>query len=153
MAFIAACCFVSCSDSPDELSANKAEKLVKKEMKRLNQLEQGITIKTGYFECNDADVRYKYRQLAANDLITYKCDKVEKPERVRKSRIVRRNYGWYSYNDTEYYWVNEMQTTYFVTIALTEKGQKLVMEEKEVEPDEDQKELLLPQQMKSPLTP
>ena len=80
MAFIATSCFVSCSDSPDELSASKAEKLVKKEMKRLNQLVQGYTVTTGYYECNDADIRYKYRQLAANDLITYKCDKVEKPE-------------------------------------------------------------------------
>jgi len=141
LAFIATLTFVSCSDSPDALSPSRAEKLFKKEMKRLDKLNIRQTIQTGYFECNSDLERTKYRKLAANELVTYKCDRVMKPDRVRKYRIVRRSYGWSTYNSKEYYWDDVLVPTYFVTIALTEKGQKLVYKEKEIEKTDDEKDL------------
>lgn len=129
-----------CKDQ--SLSASKAKSLVKKEMARMHIDNVVTSISTGYYECNDDDARYTLRQLAANDVITYKCDRIQKMERVRKSRRVQRGY-FLTYYDTEYYYVNEPVTTYFVTVALTEKGQKLVVEKQEVEPTADRKELRL----------
>ena len=137
---MAAMCFVSCSDSPDSLSASTAKKLFKEEAKRLNQLDTYASVQIGYFECNDNDVRYKYRQLAANEIITYNVKKVMKPERVKKFHL-RQSYWGGTYK--EYYWATEDVPVYFVTTALTEKGQKLVYEEKEQEPSDDEKELRL----------
>ena len=136
---LAAGCFVSCSDGPDSLSASTAKKLIKKELKRINQLESYSKVQIGYFECNDNDIRYKYRQLAANEIITYQVKKVMKQERVKKTRIKKGYWGNYKEN----YWTNEFVPVYFVTTALTEKGKKLVYEEKEIEPSEDEKELRL----------
>lgn len=133
-------CFASCSDSRESISDSTAKKLFKKEMKRLNKMEQTFSIQTGYYECNDNDTRYKLRQLAANDIITYKCDIVKKQERVQKTRRVQAGY-FYRYWTTESYYVNEEIDTYFVTVALTEKGQKLVSEEKEIEPSDDEKDM------------
>lgn len=144
MTLVAMLCMVSCSESNDSLSDSTAKSLVKKELQRLNKLEGCFAIQAGFYECNDNDQRYLYRQLAANELITYKCDKVKKVERKQKTRrITRRGYWGFTYTDTERYWVNEDVTTYFVTIELTEKGKKLVMEEKEIQPTDDEKELKL----------
>lgn len=136
---LAAGCFVSCGDSPDSLSPSTAKKLIKKELKRINQLDSYSKVQIGYFECNDNDLRYKYRQLAANEIITYQVKKVMKQERVKKTRIKKGYWGNYKEN----YWTNEFVPVYFVTTALTEKGKKLVYEEKEIEPSEDEKELRL----------
>lgn len=138
---------VSCSESSDTLSESTVKSLVKKELTRQNRMEGTAYVQVGYFECNDAQQRYQLRQLAANDLITYKCDPIKKKERVQKTRQVKR-YGFfgYSYTDTERYWVDEDVTTYFVTIALTEKGQKLVVADKEMEPSDDAKDLKLDQE-------
>lgn len=121
VAFVAALCMISCDEGSESLSASTAKKVLKKELVRLNELEKSLGVQIGYFECNDNDARYQLRQLAANDLITYKCEKVQK---VIKG-----------------YWRNDTTNTYFVTTALTEKGQMLVAEEKEVEPTEDEAEL------------
>ena len=121
-AFVAALCMVSCSESSETLSASTAKKAFKKEVERVHEFEKAVEIPIGYFECNDNDARYKLRQLAANELITYKCEKVQK--------VIERRY-----------WKNDTIDTYFVTTALTEKGQKLVAEEKEIEPTEDDAEL------------
>jgi hypothetical protein len=121
VAFVAALCMISCDEGSESLSASTAKKVLKKEITRLNETEKAMAVQVGYFECNDNDVRYQLRQLAANELITYKCEKVEK---VIKG-----------------YWRNDTIETYFVTTALTEKGQKLVAEEKEVEPTEDETEV------------
>ena len=86
MALAAILCMVSCSESYDSLSDSTAWSLVKKELQRLNRLEGCFAIQTGFYECNDNDQRYLYRQLAANELITYKCDKVKKTERRQKTR-------------------------------------------------------------------
>lgn len=122
VAFVAALCMISCDEGSETLSASTAKKILKKEAARVHEFEKAIEIPIGYFECNDNDARYKLRQLAANELITYKCEKVKKVIEHR-------------------YWNNDTIDTYFVTTTLTEKGQKLVAEEKEIEPTEDDAEL------------
>lgn len=136
---LAAGCFVSCSDSPDSLSASTAKKLFKNEVKRKKQLDNYTAIQIGYFECNDNDVRYKYRQLAATGLITYQCKKVTKQENVKKTRIKKGYWGNYK----ESYWEKEDVTVYFITTELTDKGKKLVYEEPEIKPTADEEELRL----------
>ena len=142
LALAAMFCLVSCTESSESLSASTAKSLVEEELQRLNKTEGVCSVATGYFECNDDHQRYIYRQLEANGLIAYKCDKIIRVERVQKTRRVTRSYWGYSYYDTESYWVNENVTTYFVTISLTEEGKKLVMEEKEIEPTNDEKDLM-----------
>ena len=126
----------SCDD--ETLSASKAKSLLKKEISRLNQEKAGIEITTGYYECNDDEARYKLRQLVANQLIDYKCERVMKPETVKKTRRVRDGWG-FTYNKT--YYETDIVPTYFVTVALTEKGKKLLWEEKEVKPTKDEEEM------------
>ena len=128
-----------CNDHP--LKGDRAKRLVKKEMARNYENEQSTTLTVGYYECNDADARYRLRQLAANELITYSCDRVKKNETVRKSRRVQKVIYGYSYYDTQYYYDTEEVTTYFVNVALTEKGKKLVVEDREVQPTPEEKEL------------
>ena len=72
MAFTAIIAFTSCSDSNDSLSSSTAKSLVKDELKRQHELVGAFSIRVGYFECNDDVTRYQYKQLAANELITYK---------------------------------------------------------------------------------
>ncbi len=140
LAVISAMCFVSCGGGADDFSKSTAKKLFKKEAVRLHQLEGNATVTTGYYECNDGEIRYKLRQLAANDIVTYSCEIVKKMQRVKKTRRVQAGY-YYRYWTTESYWTNEEVNTYFVKVALTENGNKLVIEEKEIEPNEDTKEL------------
>lgn len=133
----------SCTSYEPKLPASKAKSLLKKELARVNASGYA-SIPIGYFECNDDETRYALRQLAACELITYSCERVQKPERVKKTRRVKRMSYWSSYYDTETYWVNDTVTAYFVTTALTEKGQKLVVDSiPEVEPTDDIKDLRL----------
>ncbi len=144
VAIIATLSLMSCSESSDSLSGSTAKSLVKKELQRLEKLQVAEEIPVGYFECNDNSRRFRYRQLAANELITYKCEKVKKMERVQKTRYVtRRGFFNYTYREKQRYYVDEEVTTYFVTIALTEKGEKLVYEAPEVKPSDDEKEMKL----------
>lgn len=136
-------CLTSCCNNEPTLSASKAKSLAQNEMARLNSNVGIANVPIGYFECNDPDTRYALRQLAACEMITYSCERVQKPDRVRKARRVQRGY-YYTYYDTEYYWVNDTVTTYFVTTALTEKGQKLLADtDFEIKPTDDEKELKL----------
>ena len=138
---MATMCFISCSESSDSLSPSTAKKLFKDELKRRNQLDVYSSVQIGYFECNENDIRFKLRQLAANDLITYQCKQVPKKERIKKTRMVTKN-SWYgTYQTKQTYWEDEDVTKYFVKTALTEKGQKLVYEEKDVKPSADEEEL------------
>ena len=143
VAVAAMVCMTSCCNHDNGLKASKAKSIVKKEMVRKHLDQVTTSIKVGYYECNDAAARYELRQLAANELLTYKCDIVMKPERVQKSRRVQRYVWGYSYYDTEYYYVNDTVPTYFVTVDLTDKGKKLVVEEQEIKPTADEKELKL----------
>ena len=133
--------FASCCKENPTLSASKAKSLFKKEMARMHFDEGYATLQVGYYECNDHDTRYVLRQLAANEVITYQCERVKKPARVKKSRRVQRGY-YYTYYETEYYWVSDTIDTYFVTVALTEKGKALqVAELPKPEPSRDEKDL------------
>jgi len=146
LVLVTALCLVACSDSPDSLGKSTAKKIFKKEMTRLHKLDGSAVIQTGYYECNDDDARYKLRQLAANEIVTYKCDVVKKKERVKKTRRVQAGY-WYRYWTTESYYVTEEVDRYFVTVALTDKGRALIYEEPEIEPDEDAKDMNLDEEL------
>lgn len=123
VAAVAVLCLVSCGCKTNTLKASKAKSLINKEMCRVHEDQVTQIVPIGYFECNDNSVRFTLRKLAANELITYSCEPIQK---------VRRYWG-------------RMDTTtvYFVTTALTEKGQKLVAGELEEEPTADIKELQL----------
>lgn len=123
------------------LKGDRAKRLVKKEMARTFENEQSTTLAVGYYECNDDDARYKLRQLAANELVTYSCDRVQRTQNVRKSRRVQKVIYGYSYYDTQYYYDTEEVTTYFVNVALTEKGKKLLFEQLDAVPTPEEKEL------------
>ena len=135
----------SCSGgNSQELSASTAKSLLQKEMKRMHADQDYAKVAVGYYECNDDAVRLKLRKLAASEMVTYSCERIQKPERVKKTRRVQRQGYFYSYYDTESYWVNDTVTTYFVTVALTEKGQKLVVDSiPDAEPTDDVKEMKL----------
>lgn len=141
MVFVLASC--GGSDNP-KLKASKAKSIVNKELKRVHGDVNTATLTTGYYECNDDAARYKLRQLAANEVITYSCDRVQKVEKGRHARRVQRNYWGYTYYDTEYYYGNDTTTTYFVTVALTDKGRKMVIDSiPEPEPTADMKDMNL----------
>lgn len=117
----------SCGGGTDTISKSKAKRILNKEMTRTHQDMFYGKLPVGFFECNDNDVRYQLRQLAANDIITYNCTKVMKTERVRHSRQVQQGF-FYTYYTTEYYYTNEKVPTYFVEVALTDKGRKIVVD-------------------------
>ena len=142
MAFTAIIAFTSCSDSNDSLSSSTAKSLVKDELKRQHELVGAFSIRVGYFECNDDVTRYQYKQLAANELITYKCDIVKKKVRVQKERkLTDTNWWGEKYEYTDYYWTDEEVKTYFMTVTLTEKGKKLIYVEEPAELSDDEKDL------------
>lgn len=126
VAVVTLLCVTSCCRNEQTLPPSKAKALAQKEMVRLNANLSYAEVPIGYFECNDADMRYFLRQLAACEMITYSCERIQKPDRVKKTRRVQRYFYYYSYYDTETYWVNDTVTTYFVTTALTEKGEQLL---------------------------
>lgn len=133
----------SCGSDGDSLSASEAKEVINKEIDRLHCNQRYEKIVTGYFECNDDSERFFYRKLAANDVITYKCDKIKRIERIRKSRQVLRGY-YFTYYDTEYYYVNDTVDTYFVTIALTEKGKAYMIDSlPEPNPTDDEEEVMM----------
>lgn len=128
-----------CHHGKEELSASKAKSMVKKEMKRLGTDEGTVGLRIGYFECNDNDTRYAYRQLAAAGVVSYKCDIVKKPTRVKKYRYVSYGYG-YSYREP--YYADTLVDAYFITVALTDKGANFVADtNKKIEPCKDIAEL------------
>jgi len=99
-------CVTSCCKSYPTLPASKAKTLAQKEMARTHANKGYVSMSIGYYECNNADTRYALRQLAACEMITYSCQRV--PKYIRR------------------YWGTDTVTTYFVTTALTEKGEKLL---------------------------
>lgn len=136
LVFATSCC------KDDTLTARKAKKLAQKELARTHSDTYYYPLTVGYYECNDNDTRYKLRQLAANEVITYSCERVKQTIQVRKSRRVLRSYYYYSYYDTEYYYDYDTIDTYFVTVDLTEKGKKLAIDSLP-EPDKTKDELEL----------
>ncbi|MBR6048995.1 MAG: hypothetical protein IKP83_02405 [Bacteroidales bacterium] len=123
VAAVAVLCLASCGCKDHTLKASKAQSLINKEMCRVHVDQVTTNVPVGYFECNDNSVRFTLRKLAANELITYSCEPVQKVRRT-----------WRGMDTT---------TVYFVTTALTEKGQKLVAEKLEEEPTADIKDLQL----------
>jgi len=98
--------FSACNNGKPSLSASKAKSLANDVITTLLPGGQAYTdLKIGYFECNDFDKREMYRILAEQGMVKFKCDTIERASRS---------------------WQSE---TYFVTVELTEKGQKYTVEE------------------------
>lgn len=146
--FISTCVLSSCGDSGDTFSASKAKKIVSKEYERQQLDDKYATITTGYFECNDEYIRYIYRQLAANDVITYNCEKIKKVERVRKQRQVIKGL-FFRYYDTEYYYVTDTTTAYFISVELTEKGRQFAVDSIPQPKPKDDEDLMINRELDS----
>ncbi len=118
-AAVVACGFglSSCCSDNGELTKgdveNEIERITAGELEHM----QYAGFKIGYYEENDADARYKLRQLASLGLITYQAEDIV--ETVEKK-------DWYGrvdgYNKNNHI---------FVTVALTEDGQKYVVNAEE----------------------
>ncbi len=101
-----------CSDNGELTKGDVEDEIEKVAAGELDHM-QYIGLKTGYYEENDADARYKLRQLASLGLITYQAeDIVETTEKK----------DWYGrvtgHNKNHHV---------FVKVALTEDGQKYVV--------------------------
>lgn len=99
----------ACSNS-DDLTAGKAKELLNDKIEELGENKFVMNFKTGYFELNNNASRYRLRQLAANELITYSVQQV-------KDTLIEKS--WYST-------YQKPIVAYFVSVELTKKGQKLI---------------------------
>ncbi len=136
----------SCGDmGGNTLSTGKATRLLQKELTRTGADMLNYSLQLGYFECNNDETRYAYRCLAANELITYNCDVVKKTGTTTRYR----NVTYWGYTYREPYYVDTLIDTYFITVELTEKGQKLLADTNfTVEPSDDIKDLNLDKKTK-----
>jgi len=111
--------FASCNDSKKTENATITEDQVKQTVEQLADFQKGnhyCTIQTGYFELNDADERTKYRQLAANGVITYSAEiindvdsiTIKKGKETKKRAVLKGQHV-------------------FVKVDLTPEGQALVV--------------------------
>lgn len=126
----------SCTmNSKDNLSSKQVVKLVNQQFKKEAIVNHYHVLTTGYYEEEDDNARYALRQLAANDIITYKCELIPCKKRESYRERYVKGYNWwtgsseYGYR-TAYRMVDKM--AYFVTVELTKKGQSLVVEEAEL---------------------
>lgn len=115
----AICMCASCGDNKT-FSEGNAEDAIE-EMNMFQDSANVVQLQTGFYELNDAEVRYKLRQLAANEMITYKAEQI--------NEVIPAGY-WSP---------AKLVTHVFVTVGLTEKGQKYVVTEPVK--DKDAKEL------------
>lgn len=140
------CCFSSCTQSPDTISERQILKAVNTYLS-----EEGIDkycedLYIGKYECDDPEMRLKLRALDAAGILKYNVQRYawwEKGQKkVRESYQVNRNYGWWSYPETEYRTVSRTAYTfedhYIVDIKLTHSSKSLLMEEEDdIDVDED----------------
>lgn len=104
----------ACSGDDSVLSESSAKKAIGNEPAFAKDFATK-TFATGYYEIEE-DYANKLAQLAAAGMITYNVDTFTK-------QVMKRNYGFWGSN---YYMVEE--THYFATVALTEEGNKYVVE-------------------------
>ena len=136
--FAAVSVLTSCTfHSPDEISSRD----ITKEYNRVieEQVANMVTVPVmiGKYECNDDGERYALRELEAAGLITYDVERLAWWEKAFKSvkhtYTAYESYGWYSYPVEKSYWDKkesyDFEDHYIVTVALTDKGKKLVVEE------------------------
>lgn len=99
----------SCNNSDNSYIKIKDVKSAVEKLDALQDSANVVSLKVGYYEENDADDRFKLRQLAANEMITYKAEQINE------------------YTNT--WWGPRVNEHVFVTVALTEKGNKYVVTE------------------------
>ncbi|MBR5333081.1 MAG: hypothetical protein IKV32_07290 [Muribaculaceae bacterium] len=133
MSVLSSCTF----HNPDEISCRD----IVKEYNRVieEQVSNMVTVPVmiGKYECNDEGERYALRQLEAAGLITYDVERLAWWEKafknVKHTYTAYEYYGWYSYPVEKTYWDKkesyDFEDHYIVTVALTDKGKKLVIEE------------------------
>ena len=144
------------SHNPDEISSKEIVKEFNNKLKETAADIKTISIKVGTYECNDNSERELLRKLQAAELITYDVVRYawwEKEVKNSKKSYTSYEtyYGWYySYRSpvTKSKWVKSVnynfEDHYIVTVALTEKGQKIVDEttpEPVVDKDMEQPEI------------
>lgn len=99
----------SCGGNDGEFTKSAAEDALE-EMDAFKENALAVKFETGYYEMNDADNRLKLLKLAANEVITYKAEQIN--EYIPATR-------WRSARVKEHV---------FVTVQLTDKGEKYVIE-------------------------
>ncbi len=138
--------------SPDRISGNDILKQFNEYLKT-NAMEQAyVPIPVGTFEYNDDSHRYELRQLEAAGIITYDVERYawweKSRQSTRQSYRVEKYFWGYSYYDTEYRTVKrdkyDFMDHYIVNIALTPKGNKLVLSELPVATDMEDEDLKSP---------
>lgn len=107
----------SCCGNNGKFTMSAAEDAIE-ELEVFKENAHTVKIETGYYELNDADARLKLLKLAANEMITYKAEQIN--EYIPATR-------WRSARVKEHV---------FVTVQLTEKGEKYVVEK----PDQTEEE-------------
>ena len=108
LAIVAVSAFISCGNK--EFTSGRAEDAIE-DLPFFQDSANVVTLKTGYYEENDAPMRLKLRQLAANEMLTYSAEQIN--EYIPAG-----------------YWTREKTIPHvFVTVALTEKGKKFIVTE------------------------
>lgn len=91
----------------DGLSKSSAENALEDQLVMFQDSSQVVQLVTGYYEENDEDARFALKKLAAAGMINYKVDLIVETRQI-----------WYS---------TRQYNHYFVTVSLTEEGQKYVV--------------------------
>ena len=109
---VAAGLMCSCSDNT-KLSPSAIAKQAEKELENeaLNVICTNFQV--GTYECNDAGTRLKLAQMKAAKLIDYTVTR----------------YAWWEKSRRWYSWTYDFRDHYIVTVSLTSKGERLVLEE------------------------
>ena len=101
--------FVSCGNNK-EFTSGRAEDAIE-DLPMFQDSANVTTLKVGYYEENDAAVRYKLRQLAANEMLTYSAEQINE------------------YIPASYWNRAKTKEHVFITVSLTEKGKKYIVNE------------------------
>lgn len=104
LAIMAVSAFVSCGNNK-EFTSGRAEDAIE-DLPMFQDSANVTTLKVGYYEENDAAVRYKLRQLAANEMLTYSAEQINE------------------YIPASYWNRAKTKEHVFITVSLTEKGKK-----------------------------
>lgn len=130
---------VSCGNSePKPISAKAIVKEVNQKLVDDAQAELFTEVAVGTYECNNEVARQYLAKLEVAGLIEYDVARYawwEKSKKAyKKAYKVIRGYGWWSYEDIEYKWVNgtsyDFEDHYVVDVKLTKKGERLAVDER-----------------------
>ena len=138
----------SCGNSePKPLSTKDIVKEVNQKLVDDAKAELFTEVAVGTYECNDPMSRQFLAKLEVAGLIEYDVTRYAWWEKSKKSYkkayTVTRGYGWWSYQDIEYRWVNgtsyDFEDHYVVNVSLTRKGERLAVESRpEAKPQVDE---------------